>query len=519
MYDQVSSGVVRLDTVGCSGGGGTGTGFLIAPDLVATVAHVVEGDPLVRVSDPVLERSMSGTVIGVDHDHDVALVRLPAPLAGHVFKLSSAQPGMATDMAAIGFPLGGGEQVTFGHVTGVHTHRLVGSGSSALSLSDAALSDAALNHGNSGGPWLAMDGTVIALDESGPPEDQDNQRAEGNNGGVPAVDAAPFLTQWSASSSPPAATPCTDQLDAYTAAQQASLTLWQYFVDLDASDYASAFAQLDPQHHPAAGVAAFTTKVESSQDFDATKGSQLFDWVGESTVQGEPVLDVRFRSTQDASLGPDGEPCTDWTLRYRFEQVDGLWLIRSSEATPGTPGHTPCPAQTSPTASAPANQPVASSTPAATTAVTPASNGFRTYTNARFGFSTQVPAAFIPGQPPENGDGLSFNSTDGRATLTVFGGNNVLNDTATTLRTKLAADLVAKGGSVSYRNTSTDIAAVSGTYPSSLGTMVFYERSAVGPGSIDTILWSYPVADKPADDPLLYKAVGTFRPGDLTTGH
>lgn len=516
VYAQVSSGVVRLDTVGCSSNGGTGTGFLIAPDLVATVAHVVEGAPLVRVTDPVLERSMSGTVIGVDHDHDVALVRLPASLGGHVFTLSSQQPGMATDMAAIGFPLGGGEQVTFGHITGVHAHRDVGAGPSALSLSDAALSDAALNHGNSGGPWLGRDGTVIALDESGPPVDQDNQRAEGNNGGVPAVDAAPFFARWQTTPAPPVPTACTSQLTAYTAGQQASLTLWQYFYDLDASDYPSAYAQLDPDHHPAAGVTSFTVKVQSSQDFDATNSRQLFDWVGESTVNDTPALDVRFRSTQDASLGPDAETCTDWTLRYRFAPVNGLWLIRSSAPSPGTPGHTPCPAP-SPSGSAASGtgQPTASSAPAATAAP----SGYRPYANARFGFSTAVPATFISGQPPQNGDGMNFISTDGRATMTVYGSNNVLNDTAATLRTKQAATLVAKGGTVTYRNTSSSIAAVSGTYPSSLGTMVFYERSAVGTGSIDTLLWTYPVADKSTDDPLLYKSVSTFRAGDLTGEH
>jgi hypothetical protein len=83
----------------------------------------------------------------------------------------------------------------------------------------------------------------------------------------------------------------------------------------------------------------------------------------------------------------------------------------------------------------------------------------------------------------------------------------------------MTADLRGRGGSSTYRDNSATIAAVSGTYPSSIGTMVFYERSVVGVGSIDTILWTYPVADKPTDDPWLYKSVGAFHPGDLIQGH
>ncbi|MDX6256293.1 MAG: eukaryotic-like serine/threonine-protein kinase [Frankiales bacterium] len=152
--------------------------------------------------------------------------------------------------------------------------------------------------------------------------------------------------------------------------------------------------------------------------------------------------------------------------------------------------------------------------PLTTTAV-----GYRTYTNPRFGFSTQIPASFTSRPSPDNGDGLSFTSPDRRATVTAYGSNNDLNNTVATLENQMAADLHTKGGNVTYRNNSTSIAAVSGTYPSPLGTMVFYQRSVLGSGSIDTVLWIYPVADKHADDPLLYKSVDAFHPGDLTQPH
>lgn len=158
-------------------------------------------------------------------------------------------------------------------------------------------------------------------------------------------------------------------------------------------------------------------------------------------------------------------------------------------------------------------------TAATSTSTGPATAGYRTYANPRFGFSTQVPINFNPGPEPENGGGMKFTSHDGRATVTAYGSNNSFSDTVPSLEDKIAADLQGRGGTVTYRNKSASIAAVSGTYPSSLGAMVFYERSVVGIGSIDTVMWTYPVADKHADDPLLYKSVGTFRPGDLTQGH
>jgi hypothetical protein len=52
--------------------------------------------------------------------------------------------------------------------------------------------------------------------------------------------------------------------------------------------------------------------------------------------------------------------------------------------------------------------------PRTTSAASPATWRYRTYTNARFRFSLQVPAAFIAQTPPEDGDGLGFESPDHR---------------------------------------------------------------------------------------------------------
>lgn len=55
----------------------------------------------------------------------------------------------------------------------------------------------------------------------------------------------------------------------------------------------------------------------------------------------------------------------------------------------------------------------------------PAPAGWTAYTNARFGFRVFAPAGWKSGRPPDNGDGLSFTSPDGKSTLAAWGGFHV----------------------------------------------------------------------------------------------
>ena len=43
------------------------------------------------------------------------------------------------------------------------------------------------------------------------------------------------------------------------------------------------------------------------------------------------------------------------------------------------------------------------------------------YTNARFGASADVPAGFVIQPPPENGDGRSWKSVDGKGEISIYG--------------------------------------------------------------------------------------------------
>ena len=105
LVGSASNGVVRIETTACElWGGGSGSGFLVDDDLVATVAHVVDGARTVslRTTDGVIR----GEVIGSDLDREVALVRAVRPLGGHEFVFATESPEVTDQVAVLGFPIG-----------------------------------------------------------------------------------------------------------------------------------------------------------------------------------------------------------------------------------------------------------------------------------------------------------------------------------------------------------------------------------------------------------------------------
>ena len=92
---------MRIETVGCSDSG-IGTGFLLSPTEVITVAHVVDQSVVVSLKDA--GQRTTGTVVGIDRTRDLALVHADSPLAGYHFTLADSLPAVGDDVAAIGFP-------------------------------------------------------------------------------------------------------------------------------------------------------------------------------------------------------------------------------------------------------------------------------------------------------------------------------------------------------------------------------------------------------------------------------
>jgi serine protease Do len=138
-------------------GSALGSGFVIGEDgLIVTNRHVILGARTVRVrlSD---SREVPAQVIGADAATDIALLRVKA---GHLpaLRLGSSQKVSVGDaVIAIGNPFGLGQSVTAGIVSAR------GRTLEDDPYIDFLQTDAAINRGNSGGPLLAVDGTVLGV--------------------------------------------------------------------------------------------------------------------------------------------------------------------------------------------------------------------------------------------------------------------------------------------------------------------------------------------------------------------
>jgi S1-C subfamily serine protease len=200
LADQVAgarSGVVKVISETCDGTA-TGTGFLVGPNLVATVDHVVDGAVSVKLKRNGADLG-AATVIGTDSRRDLALLRTTVPIDGHVFKLAPRPPRLGEDVAALGFPLGLPLTVTRGTASGSGRSVFI----DGVNRRGLIQTDAAVNHGNSGGPLLSTStGDVLGL------VDLKETDASGIGFAVSAQLAQPLLDAWRSNPQPATAADC-----------------------------------------------------------------------------------------------------------------------------------------------------------------------------------------------------------------------------------------------------------------------------------------------------------------------
>ena len=176
IYRRESPGVVTVIATGLKSDTGPGTqsglgsGFVISPDgEVATNAHVVTGGTgsAIRKASEVFVRFADGnqvpaTVKGFDPFSDVALLKVsPKGLTLRPLPIGSTKDlRVGSPVAAIGSPFGEEQSLSIGVISALNRsiQSLTG-----FDTPGAVQTDAAINHGNSGGPLLDAGGRVLGI--------------------------------------------------------------------------------------------------------------------------------------------------------------------------------------------------------------------------------------------------------------------------------------------------------------------------------------------------------------------
>ncbi|MDQ3865927.1 MAG: trypsin-like peptidase domain-containing protein [Actinomycetota bacterium] len=139
-----------------------GSGFVIDDqgDIV-TNDHVVQGSTGIRVGFS-NGATYPATVVGTDPSTDIAVVRVDAPSSAlHPLTFANSNTVQVGDpVYAIGNPFGLDRTMTSGIVSALGRDIQAPNG---LTIPDAIQTDAAINHGNSGGPLIDRFGRVVGI--------------------------------------------------------------------------------------------------------------------------------------------------------------------------------------------------------------------------------------------------------------------------------------------------------------------------------------------------------------------
>ncbi len=137
--------------------GSLGSGFVIREDgLIVTNRHVIVGARTVRVRLPD-GRELPARIVGSDAVTDIALLKIDAGRLPALRLGSSQTVSVGDAVIAIGNPYGLGQSVSAGIVSA--RGRVLEDDP----YIDFLQTDAAINRGNSGGPLVTMDGTVVGV--------------------------------------------------------------------------------------------------------------------------------------------------------------------------------------------------------------------------------------------------------------------------------------------------------------------------------------------------------------------
>lgn len=157
--EKAAISTVRIEGLGC-GGAVFGSGFVISEGVVATNAHVIAG-----IRNPVTadqEGRYRANPIYFDPDTDLALLSVEGH-AGPPLPLSDSSSNRGATAAVLGYP--GGRSLTASSAVILSRHLAMGRNIYDTSLSNRDVYELHTNieQGNSGGPVVLPNGTVIGM--------------------------------------------------------------------------------------------------------------------------------------------------------------------------------------------------------------------------------------------------------------------------------------------------------------------------------------------------------------------
>ena len=184
IYRRANRGVVEITASGSStapfgppqSSRAEGSGFVYdTKGDIVTNQHVVAGAQSITVKFW-NGKTYKATIVGTDSSTDLGVIRVHAPASQlHPLSLGNSSALQVGDgVVAIGSPFGLEGTVTSGIVSALHRQM---TSPSHFAIDDAIQTDAAINHGNSGGPLLSMSGDVIGV----------NSQIESDSGGNDGV--------------------------------------------------------------------------------------------------------------------------------------------------------------------------------------------------------------------------------------------------------------------------------------------------------------------------------------------
>ena len=167
IYRRAYKGVVEITVSTTSSsfgqpGNKEGSGWVYdSKGDIVTNDHVVDGANSIKVTFW-NGKTYNGSVVGTDATTDLAVIKVQAPSSLlHPLDLGDSSNLQVGDgVVAIGSPFGLQETVTSGIVSALH--RSISS-LTRFTIPDAIQTDAAINHGNSGGALLNTAGQVIGV--------------------------------------------------------------------------------------------------------------------------------------------------------------------------------------------------------------------------------------------------------------------------------------------------------------------------------------------------------------------